>query len=312
MTKQILSVTEHDDDVRVDVYITRALGELIPSRMFIKRLIDAGKLSVNGKPVKAPYKVKAGDEISIDIAEDDYPDDRIKPEAIPLEIVYEDDAIVAINKPIGMTVHPASGNYGGTLVNAMVHHFGELSDVNGPRRPGIVHRLDRETSGIILVAKTNMAHARLARQFEAHTIEKKYVAIVEGEVQFDEGVVEAAIARHPKYHDMRQVARSGTGEGKKAVTYYTVIKRSKGLTALARLKAVTAVALFPETGRTHQLRLHMKHIGHPILGDENYGTRSNFPRLALHAQAIFFEHPITRKTLEFSVPLPSEFLPYVQ
>jgi 23S rRNA pseudouridine1911/1915/1917 synthase len=311
MTKQILSVTDNDNDLRVDVYITRTLGDVIPSRMFIKRLIDAGKLTVNGKPVKAPYKVKAGDEIVIDIAEDDYPDERIKPEAIALNIVYEDDDIVAINKPIGMTVHPASGNYGGTLVNAMVHHFGTLSDVNGPRRPGIVHRLDRETSGIILVAKTNMAHARLAKQFEAHTIEKKYVAIVEGEVQFDEGVVDAAITRHVKYHDMRQVARPGSGEGKEAVTYYTVIKRCKGLTSLARLKSVTSLALFPETGRTHQLRLHMKHIGHPILGDENYGTRSSFSRLALHAQAIFFEHPRTKKTLELSVPLPAEFLPFI-
>ena len=210
-----------------------------------------------------------------------------------------------------MTVHPASGNYGGTLVNAMVHHFATLSDVNGPRRPGIVHRLDRETSGIILVAKTNMAHARLAKQFEAHTVEKKYVALVEGEVQFDEGMVDAPITRHVKYHDMRQVARPGSGEGKEAVTYYTVIKRSKGLPKPSKLKALTAVALFPETGRTHQLRLHMKHIGHPILGDENYGIRSSFSRLALHAQAIFFEHPRTHETLELSVPLPAEFLPYV-
>ena len=134
---------------------------------------------------------------------------------------------------------------------------------------------------------------------------------MEGEVQFDEGVVEAAITRHPKYHDMRQVARAGSGEGKEAVTYYTVIRRSKGLAAPVKLKCVTAVALFPETGRTHQLRLHMKHIGHPILGDENYGTRSSFPRLALHAQAIFFEHPRTKKALELSVPLPPEFMPYV-
>ena len=311
MTKQALSVTEDDQDQRVDVYITRALGEAVPSRMFIKKLIDAGRLYVNGKPVKAPYKVRAGDEVVIDIVENDYPDERIKPEAVALDIVYEDEEIVAINKPAGMTVHPASGNYGGTLVNAMAHHFAALSDVNGPRRPGIVHRLDRETSGIILVAKSNMAHARLARQFEAHTIEKKYVAIVEGEVQFDEGVVEAAIARHLKYHDMRRIARPDSGEGKKAVTYYTVIRRCPRGDAPGCPRAVTSVALFPETGRTHQLRLHMKHIGHPILGDENYGTRSSFPRLALHAQAIFFEHPRTKKTLELSVPLPSEFLPYV-
>ncbi len=300
MTKQILAVTETDHDTRVDVYITRTLGEAVPSRMFIKRLIDAGKVCLKGKPVKAQYKVQAGDEIAIDIAPEDYPDERIKPEAIPLDILYEDDEIIAINKTIGMTVHPASGNYGGTLVNALVHHFGELSDVNGARRPGIVHRLDRETSGIILIAKNNMAHARLAKQFEAHTIEKKYVALVEGEVQFDEEVVEAAIGRHQKYHDMRRIVPEG--EGKAAVTYYMVIKRSK---------AVTAVALFPETGRTHQLRLHMKHVGHPIMGDENYGNKGNFSRLALHAQAIFFEHPRTRLPLEISTPLPVEFLPYI-
>ena len=268
--------------------------------MFIKRLIDAGKVSLKGHPVKAQYKVHAGDEIILDISPEDFPDERIKPEAIPLDILYEDDDIVAINKPIGMTVHPASGNYGGTLVNALVHHFGALSDVNGTRRPGIVHRLDRETSGVILVAKTNMAHARLAKQFEEHTIEKKYVALVEGEVQFDEGVVEAAIGRHPKYHDMRRTVPEG--EGKAAVTYYTVIKRSK---------AVSTLALFPETGRTHQLRLHMRHIGHPIMGDENYGNRGNFARLALHAQAIFFEHPRTKSPLEISTPLPPEFLPYI-
>ncbi|MBF0331315.1 MAG: RluA family pseudouridine synthase [Candidatus Omnitrophica bacterium] len=300
MSHKILSVSEEDNDTRVDVYITRTLGETVPSRMFIKRLIDAGRVSLKGKIIKAQYKVQAGDQIDIDIAPEDYPDERIKPEAIPLDILYEDDEIIAINKPIAMTVHPASGNYGGTLVNALVHHFGTLSDVNGVRRPGIVHRLDRETSGVILVAKTNMAHARLAKQFETHTIEKKYVALVEGEVQFDEGVVEASIGRHPKYHDMRCIVPKG--DGKAAVTYYTVIKRSK---------SVTAVALFPETGRTHQLRVHMKHIGHPIMGDENYGNKGIFPRLALHAQAIFFEHPRTKSPLELSTPLPVEFLPYL-
>jgi 23S rRNA pseudouridine1911/1915/1917 synthase len=309
MTKRILTATQDDHDVRVDVFITRTLGEEIPSRMFVKRLIDAGKVALKGKALKAHYKVQAADDIEVDIALEDYPDERIKPEAIALDIIYEDDDIVAINKPIGMTVHPASGNYGGTLVNAMAHHFQELSDINGTKRPGIVHRLDKETSGIILVAKTNHAHARLAKQFEQHTIEKKYVALVEGEVQFDEGVVEAEIGRHHKYHDMRKIV--APGEGKPSITYYTVIKRSAPQTPLASLKAITAMALFPETGRTHQLRLHMRHIKHPILGDENYGNKGNFPRLALHAQAIFFEHPTTKEHLEISVPLPAEFLPYV-
>lgn len=300
MSHHTLQVSDEDSGARLDVYITRILGETVPSRMFVKRLIDAGQVHVAGKPVKAQHKVKGGEQIDIEIDPQDYPDERIKPEAIPLDIIYDDDDVIAVNKPSGMTVHPASGNFGGTLVNALVHHFGALSDVNGARRPGIVHRLDRETSGIILVARNNMAHARLARQFEKHTIEKKYIALVEGEVQFDEGVVEACIGRHAKYHDMRKIVPPG--EGKAAVTYYTVIRRSRSM---------TTVALFPETGRTHQLRLHMHHIGHSIMGDENYGNRGNFSRLALHAQAIFFTHPRTGKALEVSVPLPPEFLPYV-
>lgn len=311
MPIQQLVVPQEAHDTRVDIYVTRALGELAPSRMFVKRLIDAGKVCANGKPVKAHYKVCAGDAVRVDISPDDYPDDRIKPEAVALDIVYEDEEIIALNKPAGMAVHPASGNYGGTLANALVHHVNALSDVNGARRPGIVHRLDRETSGIILVARTNMAHVRLAKQFEERTIEKKYVALVEGEVQFDEGVIDAAIGRHPKYHDLRRVvpkgaagapAAEGADAAKHAVTCYTVIRRSP---------RVTAVALFPETGRTHQLRLHMRHLGHPVLGDEDYGNKGSFSRLALHAQAIFFKHPRTGLPLELSVPLPAEFLPYV-
>ena len=268
--------------------------------MFIKRLIEAGRVQVNGAVVKAQYKVKTEDEVRVRIDLEDYPDERIKPEAVALDIVYEDADIIALNKPIGMSVHPAAGNYGGTLVNALVHHFGTLSDVNGPKRPGIVHRLDRETSGIILVAKTNQAHVRLARQFEKHTIEKKYVAIVEGDVQYDEGVIGAEIGKHKRFHDMRRIVPEG--EGKNASTVYRVLKRHK---------QKTVVALYPETGRTHQLRLHMQHIGHPILGDDKYGHKDSFPRLALHAQAVFFQHPLSKEPMEISVPLPDEFLPYI-
>ncbi|MBF0486068.1 MAG: RluA family pseudouridine synthase [Candidatus Omnitrophica bacterium] len=300
MAIETLTVTEDHNDSRVDVFITRVMPEAIPSRMFIKRLLEDGRVTLNGQKVRPRDKVRTGDTVVVDIHLDDYPDDRIKPEDVGLNIIYEDDDIIALNKPSGMSVHPASGNYGGTLVNALVHHFGKLSDVNGERRPGIVHRLDKETSGIILVAKTNMAHARLARQFEKHTIEKKYVALVEGEIQFEEGRIDAEIGRHAKFHDMRRV--SPQGEGKAAITYYTVIKRSP---------KITSVALFPETGRTHQLRLHMRHIGHPVLGDEKYGKKSSFSRLALHAQAIFFEHPITKLPMELSVPVPPEFLPYL-
>jgi len=294
-----LTVVEADESVRVDIYVAKALPDVIPSRMFVKRLFDEGRLTVNNKIVKQHYKVHPGDLIAVDVRVDDYPDERIKPENVPLDIVFEDDNIIALNKAVGMAVHPAAGHYGGTLVNALIHHFGVLSDVNGAKRPGIVHRLDKETSGILLVAKNNMAHARLAKQFEEHTIEKKYVALVEGNVQFDEGVVDAPIGQHPRYHDLRCIARPG--EGKQAETFYTVIKRHKGR---------TAVALFPTTGRTHQLRLHMRHLRHTILGDEKYGNKETFSRLALHAQAIFFEHPFSKFKMEISVPLPPEFVPY--
>lgn len=300
MSMRTLQIADADAGVRVDIFVTKALPEEIPSRMFVKKLIDAGRLLVNGKPAKARYVVQAGDEVAVDIHFEDYPDERIKPEDVPLDVVWDDEELLAVNKPTGMSVHPAAGHYGGTLVNALVHRFGVLSDLNGVKRPGIVHRLDKETSGVMLVAKTNFAHARLAKQFESHTIEKKYVALVEGEVQFEEGVIEAEIGEHHKHHDMRRIA--GEGEGKEAETFYQVIRRGK---------KVSAVALFPRTGRTHQLRLHMRHIGHPILGDDKYGHKGNFLRLALHAQAIFFEHPRSGRPMELSVPLPLEFGPYV-
>jgi 23S rRNA pseudouridine1911/1915/1917 synthase len=301
MSQHSLKVSSADVEARIDLFIARALPDDIPSRAFVQRLIDAGQVSVNGRAVtKANHRLQDGDEVQLDIKLEDYPDERIKPEAVALDVVYEDEEIIALNKPAGMTVHPASGHYGGTLVNALVHHVGALSDVNGPKRPGIVHRLDKETSGVILVAKTNMAHARLAKQFEKHTVEKKYIALVEGVVQFDEGVIEAAIGQHPKYHDMRRIVPEG--EGKPAVTYYQVLKRHKDR---------TLIALFPQTGRTHQLRLHMRHVHHAILGDDKYGHKDSFPRLALHAQAIFFEHPTSGDPMEVSVPLPQEFAPYL-
>lgn len=298
--KHQLIVQQDQVGVRIDAYVTHALPDVIPSRMFVKRLLEEGRITLNQQHVKPRYLVQEKDVIDIDILTQDYPDERIHPENVLLDIVYEDEDMIAVNKPVGMAVHPASGNYGGTLVNALVHHFSTLSDINGDKRPGIVHRLDKETSGIILIAKNNFAHARLAKQFQQHTIEKKYVAIVEGEVQFDEGKIEADIAQHPKYHDMRRVVP--LGEGKPAISYYTVMKRTK---------QKTSIALFPQTGRTHQLRLHMKHMGHPILGDDKYGNKTSFSRLALHAQAIYFKHPRSKILMELSIPLPQEFLLYI-
>jgi 23S rRNA pseudouridine1911/1915/1917 synthase len=294
--KQSHTVQEEYKDLRLDVYLANAMPE-VPSRMFIKKMIEAGQVKVNGRQEKVKYKVAAGDQIEADIDEEAFAPKDIAAEKMELNIFYEDDDLVVINKPEGLTVHPASGSQSGTLVNGLMYRYQELSDVNGPVRPGIVHRLDRDTSGLILIAKTNVAHARLGRQFEKHTIMKRYVARVQGKVQFDQGVIDVPLERHKKYHDQRQVAREGTG--KEASTLYQVLKR---------FPKSTLMALYPQTGRTHQLRVHMKHLGHPILGDEKYGQKVSFSRLALHAQSIGFTHPITKAYIEFSCPTPQEFL----
>jgi 23S rRNA pseudouridine1911/1915/1917 synthase len=295
MIKHQLTVEKENANLRLDIYLTQTLTDL-PSRTFIQRVIEEGKVLVNGQKEKARYKVANGDEIKVEYSDDMIPDKELKPEKIKLNIFYEDDAIVLVNKAVGMTVHPATGNYSGTLANALLYHFKELSDLN-PGRPGIVHRLDKETSGLIIVAKTNQAHVRLGRQFERHTVGKKYIALVQGSVRFDQGKIEVPLKRHVKYHDMRQVAAEG--EGKEALTFYEVLKR---------FPKATLVALYPQTGRTHQLRVHMKHLGHPILGDDRYGYKETFPRLALHAQSIAFEHPLSRQWVEFSSIIPKEFL----
>jgi 23S rRNA pseudouridine1911/1915/1917 synthase len=294
MTKHRLTVEPDYANIRLDVYLTQMLTEL-PSRTFIQKIIDDGGVQVNGRQERARYKVVSGDEIVLEFSEESLPDTTLKPEKIPLDIFYEDPAIIVINKPVGMTVHPATGSYSGTLANALLYRFKELSDVN-PGRPGIVHRLDKETSGLIVVAKTNQAHARLGRQFERHTVIKKYIALVQGSVRFDQGQVDVPLKRHVKYHDMRQVAAEG--EGKEALTFYEVLKR---------FDKATLIGLYPQTGRTHQLRVHMKHLGHPILGDDRYGHKESFPRLALHAHSIGFEHPIGRQWVEFSSIAPKEF-----
>ncbi len=295
--KQTLLVEEDFKDLRLDVFLANAIPEA-PSRMFIKKMIEAGQVKVNGRLEKGKYKVAAGDKIEAEIDAGALAPQDIAAEKMDLDILYEDDDLAVINKPSGLSVHPASGNRGGTLVNGLIFHYQALSDINGAVRPGIVHRLDRDTSGLILIAKTNTAHARLGRQFEKHLVTKRYVALVQGRVQFDQGVINAPLERHHRFHDQRQVAEDEEG-GKEAVTLYQVLKR---------FSRFTLVALYPQTGRTHQLRVHLKHLGHPILGDEKYGRRDSFPRLALHAQSIAFTHPITKAFIEFSCPLPPEFL----
>jgi len=222
------------------------------------------------------------------------------PEEIPLDVVYEDQDLLVINKPTNLVVHPAPGNLKHTLVNALLGRAIELSDVN-KNRPGIVHRLDKETSGLLIIAKNNSSHLNLARQFAQHTIEKTYVAIVCGKVEFDEDVIEAPIGRDPLKR--KNMAISYVGNTKYAKTYYRTLKRGNNFSFLE---------LKPHTGRTHQLRVHLAYLGHPILGDTKYGKNKNFPRLALHAKEISFIHPATKQPMRFTSKIPQEFQEFIK
>lgn len=316
MPEHTLKVDEDNNQLRLDVFLTRNLPDL-PSRTFIQKLIETQQVFVNQKNVKVGYKVTTGDEIMIIVPEEEATFENIAPENIPLNIFYEDDFLLIINKPVGMLVHPTHSCSSGTLVNALLYYCSseqtsgrgkkKLSNVNTPRpslhapaatfRPGIVHRLDRETSGLIIVAKDNKTHVALARQFENHLVQKRYVALVKGVVEFEEGVIDAPLGRHPRYWDKKAVSYSELS--REATTFYQVIKRFG--------QAATLVALFPQSGRTHQLRVHMAYLGHPILGDDKYGIKSDFPRMGLHAQAISFTHPATESYIEFSSIVPPEF-----
>ncbi|MCA9404624.1 MAG: RluA family pseudouridine synthase [Candidatus Omnitrophica bacterium] len=285
------------ESMRLDVFLATELTDA-PSRTYVKKLIDHGHVKVNEAVVKAHHLISGGDDISVNIPAEFLTPAYIAPEDIPLDIVFQDSALLAVNKPAGMLVHPARGRYTGTLVNALLFHAKQLSDFSGDlMRPGIVHRLDQETSGLILIAKDNITHTKLAKQFKKRTVSKQYVALVEGEVEFDEGLIEAPIGQHPKYRDKKAVRFDEAA--RPSETVYRVIKRCHGK---------TLVSLFPKTGRTHQLRVHMKYLGHPILGDDKYGKRTSFPRLALHARAIAFTHPRDKRRIEISTPIPAAFL----
>ncbi len=310
MQEYILKVNEQDANMRLDLFIIEFSRKenLGFSRTFIQRLISAGKVSVNSANlinsalackggIKPHFKVKIGDEIRIRI-EDKKPS-LIKAEDMPLDIIYEDEDLAIINKYPGIVVHPAPGNYEHTLVNALLHHFQKLSDIN-PQRPGIVHRLDKETSGLLVIAKNNSAHLALAKQFSGHSIKRKYIALVNGKMEFDENIIELPIGRHPYKRKNMSV-----GFGKKtkyAKTYYRTLKRREDF---------SLVELEPFTGRTHQLRVHLSFSGHPILGDTKYGKNNAFSRLALHAKYIGFVHPRTGKFVEFSCEIPHEFSEFI-
>ena len=287
----ILKVQKEDSGLRLDKFLTIKLSQA-NSRTYVKKILFKDDVLVNGEPKKSHYKIKENDNISIKIPEDkEY---VIQAENISLKVIYEDDDLLVINKPVGMVTHPAPGNYSGTLVNALLYYCKNLSTINKPLRPGIVHRLDKDTSGLILVAKNDRAHIVLSKQFQRHIIKRKYIAVVEGVVQFDEGIIDLPISRHPKLREKMSVSFV---KSRKAKTIYKTIKRFKNFSLLE---------LLPQTGRTHQLRVHLAYMGHPILGDRKYGKGHLCNRLALHAKAIGFYHPGTGKYMEFSSELPKE------
>ncbi|MDD5561205.1 MAG: RluA family pseudouridine synthase [Candidatus Omnitrophica bacterium] len=287
--------------MRLDLLLAEyaACNNLGLSRTNIQKLIAAGNVFLDSRPANKPHqKVKSAEEVKVMLPEKEKA--QILPERISLEVIYEDDDLALINKQPGLVVHPAPGNREHTLVNALLSRFAQLSDIN-KNRPGIVHRLDKETSGLLVIAKNNPSHLKLARQFAEHSIQRKYVAIVSGRVEFDEDVIEAPIGRHPSKRKSMSV--SFLENTRYAKTHYRTLKRSADFSFLE---------LRPFTGRTHQLRVHLAFLGHPILGDAKYGRDKIFPRMALHAQEIGFIHPSTGKFMHFSSPIPREFQDFIK
>ena len=288
-------VTEETAGDRIDKFLAEQYENL--SRSFLQKLLKSGEVMVGGRPVKASYKVAEGDLISFEVPEAVEPE--IVPEDIPLDILYEDHDVILVNKPKGMVVHPAAGHYTGTLVNALMFHCKEdLSGINGVLRPGIVHRIDMDTTGVIIACKNDLAHNSIAAQLKEHSITRHYQAIVHGALKDDEGVIDEPIGRSPK--DRKKMAVN-YNNGKPAVTHYKV---------LTRFKDFTHIECRLETGRTHQIRVHMASIGHPLLGDAVYGPAKCPYKLqgqTLHAGILGFVHPRTGEYMEFSAPLPEYF-----
>ncbi len=298
MKQFILRVMASDAGMRLDLYVLRfsQTHNLALSRNSIQRLIRQGCVILEGgnKTLNTHYKIKGGDIFRFQIPEQS--SSGIVPEYIPLDIRFEDRDVAVINKPSGMVVHPGAGNSRGTLVNGLLFQYTSLSSIN-PQRPGIVHRLDKDTSGLIVIAKNNLSHYHLSRQFAKHTVSRQYVALVKGAVQFNEDVIELPIGRHPRQREKMSV--SFANKTRYAKTKYQVLRRTQ---------KVTLLRLTPFTGRTHQLRVHLSFIGYPILGDKKYGRNTEFSRLALHADYLGFVHPRTDKFIEVRTDIPKEFL----
>ena len=284
------------DGARLDAFLAESLPEL--SRSFIAGLIDSGSVTLRGKKLKKSYKTAAGDDFALDLPEPHKLE--VGAEDIPLDIVYEDNDVIVVNKPKGMVVHPAPGHSGGTLVNALLNHCGDsLSGINGVIRPGIVHRIDKDTSGLVIAAKNDAAHKFLADQLKDHSLSRVYEAVLVGNLREDSGTVDAPIGRHPTDRKKQAVTVKNSRE---AITHWEVIARYPGFTH-ARMRL--------ETGRTHQIRVHMAHIGHPVLGDTVYGSKKPVPGLegqCLHAKKLRFIHPATKEPVELECDLPEYFI----
>ncbi len=294
-----LRASEESKNQRLDAFLASSLDGLTRSQA--ARLIESGEVAVNGKTAGKSYKLAGGEDIAVTLPEPE-PVEAV-PQDIPLDVVYEDADVIVVNKPSGMVVHPAPGHPDGTLVNALLYHCaGTLSGIGGALRPGIVHRIDRDTSGLIIAAKNDAAHQYLSAQLADHTLARTYECIVVGKLREDRGTVNAPIARHPT--DRKRMAV--VAGGREAVTHWEVIARYPGYTHVrCRL----------ETGRTHQIRVHMAYIGHPILGDTVYGAKKEVPGLTgqcLHAVGLRFLHPRTHEVVELSCPLPDEFTRMLQ
>lgn len=286
-------VDSYSEDLRLDIYLSENIKD--KSRSYIQNLIKGEKVLINGKIKKGSYKLKLNDDIEVEIPENEKL--NVEPENIPIDIVYEDSDVIVVNKPQGMVVHPAPGNYGGTLVNALLYHCTDLSGINGVLRPGIVHRIDKDTSGILVVAKNDMAHKKLAEQLKEHSMNRIYNALVEGVLKEDTGTIDKPLGRHPNQRIKMAVIK----DGRRAVTHYRVLNR---------YKSNTLIECKLETGRTHQIRVHMAYIGHPIVGDPVYGyskQRFKLEGQMLHAKKLGFIHPTTNKYIEFDSELPEYF-----
>ena len=286
-------IVNNDNNERIDQYLSK-IEDLKLSRSKIQTLIETNNILVNGNIIKNNYRLSLNDKISINIVEEET---DIKPQDIPLDIIYEDDEVMVINKPSGLVVHPGNGNKENTLVNALVNHSNKLSKINGEFRPGIVHRIDKDTSGLLLVAKTDEAHISLSNQLKEKNINRVYIALVKGVINHDTGEIDAPIGRDEKDRKKMTVTSKNS---KNAVTHFRVLKGFKN---------ATLIECKLDTGRTHQIRVHMKYINHPVINDPVYYNNKNNKSFGqmLHAKTIGFIHPITNKYMEFSVEPPKEF-----